>query len=86
MVYGDFKDLPSRTASDKVLPDKAFCIAKNPKYDGYQKGLASLVYTFLVRNLLVLILLLRVHGQRARLREVNLQMVLLKVKLCQTKN
>ena len=86
MVYGDFKDLPSRTASDKVLPDKALCIAKNPKYDGYQKGLASLVYTFLVRNLLVLILLSRVHGQRARLREVNLQMVLLKVKLCQTKN
>ena len=43
MAYGDFKDLTRRTASDKILPDKAFDIAKNTKYDGYQKGLASLV-------------------------------------------
>ena len=34
MVYGDFKDLKRRTASDKVLRDKAFNIAKNSKYDG----------------------------------------------------
>ena len=33
-----------RKASDKVLRDKAFNIAKNPKYDGYQRGLASIVY------------------------------------------
>ena len=33
VAYGDFKYLPRRTASDKVLPDKAFNIAKNPKYD-----------------------------------------------------
>ena len=44
--YGDFKDLSRRTASDKTLCDKAFNIAKNPKYDGYQKGLASMVYKF----------------------------------------
>ena len=44
MTYGDFKDLAKRTASDKVLRDKAFNIAKNPKYDGYQRGLASMVY------------------------------------------
>ena len=43
MTYGDFKDLAKRTASDKVLRDKAFNIAKNPKYDGYQRGLASMV-------------------------------------------
>ena len=43
MAYGDFKDLARRTASDKVLRDKVFNIAKNPKYDGYQKGLASKV-------------------------------------------
>ena len=36
MAYGDFKDLPKRTVSDKVLRDKAFDITKNPKYDGYQ--------------------------------------------------
>ena len=43
MAYGDFKDLARRTASDKVLRDKAFNIAENPKYDGYQIGLASMV-------------------------------------------
>ena len=46
MAYGDFKDLKRRTASDKVLRDKAFNVAKNPKYDGYQRGLASMVYKF----------------------------------------
>ena len=46
MVYGGFKDLAKRTASDKVLRDKAFNVAKNPKYDGYQRGLASMVYKF----------------------------------------
>ena len=44
IVYGDFKDLPRRTAFDKVLHNKAFNISKNLKYDGYQKGLASRVY------------------------------------------
>ena len=44
MAYGDFKDLKKSTAADKVLRDKAFNIAKNPKNDGYQKGLASMVY------------------------------------------
>ena len=39
-------DLPRRTASDKVLSDKAFNIAKNPKYDGNQRGLASMFYKF----------------------------------------
>ena len=46
MAYGDFKDLARRTASDRILRDKAFSIAKNPKYDGYQRGLASMVYKF----------------------------------------
>ena len=39
MVYGDFKDLAKRTAADNVLRDKAFYVAKDPKYDGYQRGL-----------------------------------------------
>ena len=46
MAYGDFKDLTKRTAADKFLRDKAFNIAKDLKYDGYQRGLASLVYKF----------------------------------------
>ena len=45
MAYRDFKDLNRRTFADKVLCDKAF-IAKDPKYDGYQRGLASMVYKF----------------------------------------
>ena len=44
MTYGDFKDLTRRTVSDKILHDKAFNIIKNWKYDGYQRGLASMVY------------------------------------------
>ena len=50
MAYRDFKDLAKRTASDKVLRDKAFNIAKNPKYDGYQRGLASMVYKFFEKS------------------------------------
>ena len=46
MTYWDFKDLARTTASDKRLTDKAFYIAKNAKYDGYQRGLASMVYKF----------------------------------------
>ena len=46
MAYRDFKDLARRTAPDEVLRDKAFDIAKNPKYDGYHRGLVSIVYKF----------------------------------------
>ena len=44
MAYGDFKDLTRRTTSDKILRDKAFNIATNLKYDGYQRGITSMVY------------------------------------------
>ena len=46
MACGDFEDLAKKTASDKVLRDKAFNIAKNPKYDGYPRGLSSMIYKF----------------------------------------
>ena len=46
MAYEDFKDLARRKTFDKFLRNKAFNIAKNPKYDGYQIGLASMVYKF----------------------------------------
>ena len=46
MVYGHFKDLTWRAASNKTLHDKAFDIAKNPKSDGYQRGLTSMIYKF----------------------------------------
>ena len=46
VAYGDFKNLKRRTASDKILRDKAFNIGKNPKNDRYQRGLASMAYKF----------------------------------------
>ena len=46
MTYGDFKDLNTKAAADKVLCDKALNIAKDPKYNGYQCGLASMVCRF----------------------------------------
>ena len=62
MADGDFKTLQRRTASDKVLRDKTFNIAENPKYDGYQKGLTSMVLWFydillwLIKRLWVVVL------------------------------
>ena len=46
-AYADHKDLINSTEADKILGDKAYDIASNPKYDGYQRGLASMVYKFL---------------------------------------
>ena len=45
-AYSNSKDLTKRTVADKILKNKAFDIAKNPKYEGYQRGLASMVYKF----------------------------------------
>ena len=47
MAYSKSKDLVKRTQSDKFLRNKAFKIASDPKYDGYQRGLASMVYKFI---------------------------------------
>ena len=53
MADGDFKNLPRRTASDKVLSDKSFNNARNPKYNGYQREFTSMVYKFFGKSLLV---------------------------------
>ena len=50
MAYGKYKDLTKRTQSGKVLRNKAFEIQSNSKYDGYQRGLASIVCKFLIKN------------------------------------
>ena len=81
MAYGDFKDLTRKTASDKIFRDKALNITKNPKHDGYQHRLTSMVYKFLKKKHLVE--LLHLHGQRPWLRKINLQ---LKMTICHTKN
>ena len=61
--------MPRRTGSDKVLRDNAFNVAKNPKYDEYQRGFASI--NFLIKNLLVLPL----HMQINLLLKVKLQQI-----------
>ena len=45
-AYAGYKDLLNRTRADKVFKDKAYEIATDPKYDGYQRGLAAMVYKF----------------------------------------
>ena len=45
-AYSDSKDLAKRTISDKILKDRAYEIARNRGYDGYQRPLASMVYKF----------------------------------------
>ena len=47
MAYGSYKDLVKKTESDKILRDKAFKIASDSGYDGFQKGLASMIYKLL---------------------------------------
>ena len=66
MAYGKSKDLVRRTQSDKVLRDKAFKIASNPRYDGYQRGLASRFINFLIKSLKEVVLLMN--------QIINLQM------------
>ena len=56
MAYGNFKDLNRRTFADNILHDKAFNIVKDPKYDGYQKSLVSMIYKFFDRKTSVVVL------------------------------
>ena len=71
MSYGGFKDLNRRAAADKVLlRDKAFNIAKNPKYDGYKGALASMVYNCFSKK--------KLQVESPRL-QINLQ---LKMRIC----
>ena len=53
MAYGYFESLTQRTASDKMLREKAFNIAKNPKYDGYRHGPSLMIFKCFDENFLV---------------------------------
>ena len=53
---------------EQLLHDKAFNIAKNPKYDGYQRGLFSMVYNFLIKKLLVVVLKMRIFQAKNYLK------------------
>ena len=50
MAYGNFKDLARRTGADEFSRDKALNIVKDPKYDGFQRGIASMVFKFLIKS------------------------------------
>ena len=58
MAYDKLKDLAKRAQSDKVLRENAFKIASDPKCDGCQRGLASMVYKFVIKHLVEVVLLL----------------------------
>ena len=63
-AYSDSKGLIKRTVADKILKNKAFDIAKDPRYDGYQRGLASMVYKFFDKKPLEVVqstLILKLH-------------------------
>ena len=64
MAYVDLKDLTRRTASNKILRDKAFSIAKNLKYHRHQRGLALMVYRFFDKKFLVVVLKIRICQTR----------------------
>ena len=72
-AYSDSKDLTKRTVADKILKNKAFDIAKDPKYDGYQRGLASMVY-FLTQKSLRLIKNLKEVMQNTLILNLYLKM------------
>ena len=83
-----FTYLTRRTAVSKRLSDKAFNVAKNPKYDGYQRVLASMVKKPFDKKPLPLVHGERPYGWRPSLPElhkINLVVVVLKMKICQTK-
>ena len=69
MAYGDFKALTT-TTSDKILHDKAFIIAKNPKYDGYQHKLAG---NFLIKIVPVVVLKMRIFQTKNLLKNYTSQ-------------
>ena len=72
MAYVKYKDYAKRTESDKVLREKSFKIAKNSKCDGYQRGLASTVYEFLIKKYLQVMVLLHLQiNLLLNLRQIN---------------
>ena len=60
MTYGDFKVLTRRAAFDIILCNKTFNNAKNSKYDGYQRAVASMVYNFFDKRLLLVVLQIKI--------------------------
>ena len=68
MAYGDFKNFTRRTTSDKTFHDKSFNIAKNPKYVGYQRGLASTCLNLQINLLSVVDLKIKIFRTENKLK------------------
>ena len=66
LAYGDFKDLTRKIASDKILHDKAFNIAKNLKYDRYQRGITSINY--LIKDVSAVVLKMKIFQTKNQLK------------------
>ena len=81
MAFGDFKYLTKRTTSDKILCDKAFNIAKNPKYDGGKKGHPSMVYKFFEKKSAAL-----ARSETLAMQDKSAFGVVLKMRIFQIKN
>ena len=88
-AYEDFKDLTRKVTYDELLRDKSFNIAKNPKYDGYQRAHDSVVYNFFDKKISA------TCAQSETLRSEtlatwtmwnNFLVVVLKMRIFQTKN
>ena len=75
MAYGDFKDLNRRTFADNVLCDKAFNITKDPKYDRYQPGLASLIYNFFDKKTSAVVLKMKIFLIKNYMRNYTNQLL-----------
>ena len=84
MTYEGFKDLTRKTAYDIILRDKAFNIAKNPKDDGYQSALASIVHNVL--NKKIFAMRGRSETLATRAMRKNFPGSVLKMRIFQTKN
>ena len=75
MAHAYFKDFTKKTDSDKILRDKAFNIAKNPKYDGYQQELLQWSIDFLIKNILVEQLKIRIFQTKSQLNNYTNQLL-----------
>ena len=79
-AYSDSKNLTNATAADKLLKDKAFNIAKDLKYDGHQRGLASMVYNFFIKiKSLDVILMLKIIGILILIKKLIIKILNLKL-------
>ena len=82
MAYGKSKDLIKRTQSDKGLRDKALKIASNPKCDGFERGLASMVYKLFYKKTLKEVVLLMSLIINYQVNYINLLLKKLKKEKC----